>query len=1164
MYISNRNRLLLLGALLCSAAVAQQTQNTVAVAAAAVPNLIRFAGSFHPANPPAGPVGGTFAIYSDQEGGTPLWTEEQNVELDANGNYTVLLGSAKNEGVPAQLFPPGEARWLQVKLYTPAEVILPRVLLASVPYAMKAGDAATVGGLPPSAFVLAAPAAMNADAVKASASLTPAATPSTSTGTTDYIPIWTDSTGDLGNSVIYQSGTGATAKIGVNITTPATTLDVKGTGTIRGSLTLPSIGAATATTGYKSQPLDLAASAFSSSTSAAVKQTFQWQAEPVGNDTATAGGSLNLLYGSGTATPAETGLSVASNGVITFAPTQTFPGGGGGTITGVTAGTDLTGGGTSGNVTLNVDTTKVVTGVTAGADLTGGGTGGALTLNLDTTKVPLLSAGNTFTGNQTVNGNLSATGVVTGSSFQIGSNLFGFGSYANFNAFLGYGGNTTMTGGSNTSTGYQALFHNTTGYNNTVSGTNALLNNSTGWMNTGTGSMALYNNSTGNYNAATGTQAGYYNTTGANNTAMGTVALYHNITGSNNTALGAGADVGTDGLTNATAIGSQAYVMQSNSLVLGAISGFNNATASTNVGIGTPIPQYALDVHGTGNFTGLVTFAPGQTFPGAGGTITGVTAGTDLTGGGTSGTVTLNVDTTKVVTGVAAGADLTGGGTGGALTLNLDTTKVPLLSATNVFTGNQTVNGNLSATGAVTGSSYQIGSNVFGYGSYMNGNAFLGFAGNTQVTGTSNTAIGFQALSIETTGFGNTAVGSAALDRTTTGINNTAVGASALASNQAGRQNTAVGAMALNSALTGGDNTAVGYQALNYSMTNQNTAVGSGALQFDVGDAAGDGAYNTAVGYQALYANSSTSGSGTEAQYNGAVGWEALFSNTTGSTNAALGAVALFNNTTGGGNTAGGWSALYDNNSGNYNTAAGYQALSKNTTGNNNTAIGYLALGSETSGASNTALGYLADVGVNNLSDSTAIGTHAYVTQSESLVLGSVAGVNGACCTTNVGIGTSAPSRIFTIGQGFGHAIADGWDTYSSRRWKTNIQTLDGALAKVEQLRGVSYDLKDSGKHEIGVIAEEVGAVVPEVVTYEKNGTDAQGVDYSRLTALLIEATKQQQKLIQQQQEQIRAQQAQIDRLTRQVRTVKAALKAVNRPGSELHAVRAEARTVQQ
>ena len=58
----------------------------------------------------------------------------------------------------------------------------------------------------------------------------------------------------------------------------------------------------------------------------------------------------------------------------------------------------------------------------------------------------------------------------------------------------------------------------------------------------------------------------------------------------------------------------------------------------------------------------------------------------------------------------------------------------------------------------------------------------------------------------------------------------------------------------------------------------------------------------------------------------------------------------------------------------------------------------------------------------------------------------------------------SLKKQIFAIAQDSGHAISDGWDTYSSRRWKTNIHTLDSALAKVQQLRGVSYDLKTSGQ----------------------------------------------------------------------------------------------------
>ena len=132
----------------------------------------------------------------------------------------------------------------------------------------------------------------------------------------------------------------------------------------------------------------------------------------------------------------------------------------------------------------------------------------------------------------------------------------------------------------------------------------------------------------------------------------------------------------------------------------------------------------------------------------------------------------------------------------------------------------------------------------------------------------------------------------------------------------------------------------------------------------------------------------------------------------------------------------------------------------------------------------------------------------------------------------------------FQIKQGLGHALADGWDTYSSRRWKTNIHTLQGALAKIGQLRGVSYELKDSGKHEIGVIAEEVGVVVPEVVSWEENGTDARSVDYGRLTALLIEATKEQQALIRNQQEQIRAQQALTHNQQEQIRNQQEQIRA--------------------
>ena len=92
-----------------------------------------------------------------------------------------------------------------------------------------------------------------------------------------------------------------------------------------------------------------------------------------------------------------------------------------------------------------------------------------------------------------------------------------------------------------------------------------------------------------------------------------------------------------------------------------------------------------------------------------------------------------------------------------------------------------------------------------------------------------------------------------------------------------------------------------------------------------------------------------------------------------------------------------------------------------------------------------------------------------------------------------------------------GTTLADSWSVRSSRRFKNNIQPLEGALDKVERLQGVSYQRRDDGAREIGVVAEDVDKIVPEVVSRDPQTHEVQGVDYSRLTALLIEAVKAQQ-----------------------------------------------------
>lgn len=128
---------------------------------------------------------------------------------------------------------------------------------------------------------------------------------------------------------------------------------------------------------------------------------------------------------------------------------------------------------------------------------------------------------------------------------------------------------------------------------------------------------------------------------------------------------------------------------------------------------------------------------------------------------------------------------------------------------------------------------------------------------------------------------------------------------------------------------------------------------------------------------------------------------------------------------------------------------------------------------------------------------------------------GIISGDGDSYLLHNLGIGTSGTGNILTIAPNTeADPIADAWTTYSSRRWKKNIKTIDNAIDKVERLRGVTFDWKADGKHDIGLIAEEVGQVFPEVVAYEKNGIDAKSVDYARLVSVLIEAVKEQQKTI--------------------------------------------------
>jgi hypothetical protein len=187
-------------------------QQPAAAAHGVVPPMVKFSGILTDVNSKAltGVVGVTFSLYKDSQGGAPLWVETQNVQADKNGHYSVMLGSTSSQGLPGNLFVSGEARWLGVQ--TQGQADQPRTLLMSVPYALKAADAETLGGKPLSAFQLAAPQSNNGGQQK----VQPAAEQpneircaGNAACKASFLPVFSTNGGSakVNNSIISQSGT---------------------------------------------------------------------------------------------------------------------------------------------------------------------------------------------------------------------------------------------------------------------------------------------------------------------------------------------------------------------------------------------------------------------------------------------------------------------------------------------------------------------------------------------------------------------------------------------------------------------------------------------------------------------------------------------------------------------------------------------------------------------------------------------------------------------------------------------------------------------------------------------------------------------------------------------------------------------------------------------
>jgi len=345
-----------------------------------------------------------------------------------------------------------------------------------------------------------------------------------------------------------------------------------------------------------------------------------------------------------------------------------------------------------------------------------------------------------------------------------------------------------------------------------------------------------------------------------------------------------------------------------------------------------------------------------------------------------------------------------------------------------------------------------------------------------------NTAVGEDSLFNVTTGVWNVGVGVQALFHDTVGNQNTGVGYQTLFNNVDGDKSTAIGSQALFNNTSGSDNVGIGFRTLfTNTMGNRNTGMGYRTLAFN--DTGND---NTAVGWNALFNNRDV------ASFNTAVGSEALLHNTTGGSNTAIGGESMVSNTTGSENTAVGANALFSDTTGQLNTAVGSGALGKNganITGHDNTAVGVSALPNNTTGNNNIAVGSFAGQAVTTSSNVICIGVQGSDTNNSCFI----GQIFNASSPGGSGVFIDANNKLGTI--------------TSSKRFKEDIKAMDNASEALFALKPVTFhykkDIDPAGTQQLGLVAEDVEKVNPDLVVRDKQGKPY-SVRYDQVNAMLL------------------------------------------------------------
>ncbi len=303
-----------------------------------------------------------------------------------------------------------------------------------------------------------------------------------------------------------------------------------------------------------------------------------------------------------------------------------------------------------------------------------------------------------------------------------------------------------------------------------------------------------------------------------------------------------------------------------------------------------------------------------------------------------------------------------------------------------------------------------------------------------------------------------------------------------------------------------------------------------------------------------LYAN-------TTGNRNNAAGEGALQTNTTASDNNAMGANALHNNTIGTLNNAMGNFAMEYNITGNNNNAVGYGAMLHNTTGSDNSAQGYFALENNTGGNLNIGVGYKAGVNLTTGSNNIDIGNAGVAAESGIIRIGTPGTQSATFVAAIAGTNISGGTAVVVSSTGQLGVVS------SSRRYKDDIQPMGDVSEQLYRLRPVTFRYKQpqaDGKRpvQVGLIAEEVADVLPQLVVYNDAG-EPESVAYHLLPTLLLNELQKQHQVISAQAQQLSAEHDHVNALSEQLAAQASQLREVNEIKRQLAEVVELNRTMQ-